>query len=423
LQICKLQIEETAKDWLCLFNLKYAIRNSPGGSNPTRRSWAMATSEFRCEQCGKLLSVEALEGQVVNCPHCRKRVAVPRGSASLPRPLVPKAEAPPETPVEEMVEEPAADKTMTALMPLVLSVFLHLGVGLIAGFFTIITVQHVKPQADAGPIEVLGDTFSENPVGLKNPGDPGSEDAARQHDRQHEVTGYSHHDSLVTGAMGHTGDMAAVISAGSGGGQAGGGWAQFGPGSGGNGHGPKSGIFGSYGNAHHVVYCIDSSGSMAFASKNGGSVFDVVRGQMLYSISHLAPVQDFHVVMFQEGPVLELPAKHLQPVTPENRTAAAQWLNQVTPHGAGSDPIPALNRAFDVLANADKARKGKQIFLLTDGAFPNNDAVRKCVEQRNKAKDVHVFTYLYGEQEDESVIKLMKDIATQSAGKYKNITE
>ena len=392
----------------------------------------MSTVDFRCEQCGKLLSVEAQEGQTVKCPHCQKKVTVPQGLASLPRPQVPGAqappapsasgEAPPENPEEEVdEEEPAINKTMTAMMPWVLSVFLHLGVGLIAGFITMVTVQHVNKQAAVDPIYVPGEEFSENAGGITNPGDPGSEDSARQHEQQHVVTGYSHHDSEVTGSVGNTGQMAAVISAGGGGGQAGGGWAQFGPGSGGSGHGPRSAFLGNGGNAHHVVFCIDSSGSMAFATHSGGSVFDIVRAQMLISISHLAPVQDFHIVMFQEGPPIELPAKRLSPVTPENRTAAAYWLNQVIPHGAGSDPIPALKRCFDVLANADKARKGKQIFLLTDGAFPNNDAVLQCV--KGQVKDVHVFTYLYGEQNDDSIIKLMKDIATHTGGKYKNITE
>jgi hypothetical protein len=161
---------------------------------------------------------------------------------------------------------------------------------------------------------------------------------------------------------------------------------------------------------------------MALAGRNG-SVFDAVREQMLRSIGHLAPVQDFHIVMFQEGPVIEMPSRHLLPVTPENRMVAKHWLDAVIPHGAGSDPIPAMNRCFDVLANGDTARKGKQIFLLTDGAFPNNDAVLRCIRERNKSKDVHVYTLLCGEQGDESTVKLMRDIATETGGKYKNITE
>jgi len=79
--------------------------------------------------------------------------------------------------------------------------------------------------------------------------------------------------------------------------------------------------------------------------------------------------------------------------------------------------------ALVMLANADNARKGKQIFLLTDGAFPNNDEVARCIKNRNKSHDVHVFTYLYGDQDDQSAIKLMKDIAIETGGKYKNVME
>ncbi len=299
--------------------------------------------DFRCEQCGKLLSVKAQEGQTVKCPHCQKKVTVPNGLASLPRPLVPGNQTPAGGLEEEPLEEPAINKTMTAMMPWVLSVFLHLGVGLIAGFITMVTVQHL-PKHEADPVYVPGEDFSENAGGVVEPGDPGSEDSARQHEKQTVVTGYSHHDSTVTGSVGNTGQMAAIISAGGGGGQAGGGWAQFGPGSGGSGHGPKSAFLGNGGNAHHVIFCIDASGSMAFAGQAGGSVFDTVRAQMLKSIGHLAPVQDFDIVMFQEGPVIEMPAKRLMPVTPETRVAAARWLGEIVPHGAGSDPVPCLNR-------------------------------------------------------------------------------
>ena len=362
------------------------------------------------------------------------------------------------SPEEELLEESTSDKAVTAMMPWALSLIFHLGIGLLAAFITMVTVHHVHQQAGVDVICFPGETFSECPGGVTNPGDPGSEDCRIYVSRHAETvsenphcveqvlaeTGlYSRRDSegtLGTVATGQVNDIcwgmgfqrrnmvrdnarAEAISINDCVMQPGNGWADVTPGSGGSGHGPRSAFICFGGNAHHVVFCIDASGSMAFPSKNGGSVFDVVRTQMLTSISRLAAVQDFDIVMFQEGPVLELSAKGLQAVTPQGRTAAAQWLNQVVPHGAGSDPVPALNRAFDVLDQADKARKGKQIFLLTDGSFPNNDAVLKCVNERNKARDVHVFTYLYGEQDDPSAVKLMKDIATQSAARYKNIRE
>ena len=45
--------------------------------------------EFRCEQCGKLLSVDAEPESRVKCPYCKAKVVVPAGLASLPTPQVP----------------------------------------------------------------------------------------------------------------------------------------------------------------------------------------------------------------------------------------------------------------------------------------------------------------------------------------------
>jgi Mg-chelatase subunit ChlD len=177
------------------------------------------------------------------------------------------------------------------------------------------------------------------------------------------------------------------------------------------------------GNANHVVFCIQATGSMAMAlaGRNVGSVFDGVREQMLKSISHLTAAQDFQVVIFQDaGAPIEMPAKRLQPVTPENRVLAARWLGKVIPHGTGGEAGPALDRCFDIL-NAAKG-KDKAIILVTDGTR-NNNAILKCIRDRNTSKDVHVFIVLYGEQNDESAVKIMRDIATETGGKYKNITE
>src|ERR1017187_4834834 len=48
----------------------------------------MTTVEFRCEKCGKLLSVQADPGGLVKCTQCGKKVQVPAGLASLPHPQI-----------------------------------------------------------------------------------------------------------------------------------------------------------------------------------------------------------------------------------------------------------------------------------------------------------------------------------------------
>ena len=173
--------------------------------------------------------------------------------------------------------------------------------------------------------------------------------------------------------------------------------------------------------AKHVVFCVHAAGQMAFATRSGGSKFDVLRTMMIDMLSHLTPVQDFDIVMFQEGPVIEMRAKRLQPVTPEARAAAARWLNEVVPHGAGSNPVPSLNRSFDIL-NAAKG-EGKTIIFLTGGSFPSNDAILRCIKERNRSKGVHISIYVFGDDVEDGTIKLLKKIAEDGGGKFKHITE
>lgn len=76
-------------------------------------------------------------------------------------------------------------------------------------------------------------------------------------------------------------------------------------------------------------------------------------------------------------------------------------------------------RAFEVMDRADPGRKGKQIFLLTDGAFKDNEAVLAAIRKRNASKEVHINTYLYGSSEDEDIVRVMKTIAAENGGLFK----
>lgn len=394
----------------------------------------MTTVDFRCEQCGKLLSVDAQSGQMVKCPHCEKKVTVPEGLASLPRPQVPSVVAagaaadsaqsapPPQEEEEEVLfEESSSNATVSRLMPWVLSVFLHVGMGLIMGFVGMLAV----PQKEIIKAEVIiaGDTFSETPGGVIEPGDAGTRSEARQSVKKTTVTGYSKNQSTIVGSTGDSGKTASLIGVAGGGGQAGGGFAKFGVGSGGSGHGPKAAFIGNGGNAHHVVFVIDASGSMS-APGRSGNIFDIVKHKMVQSISKLAEVQDFHIIFFAESTPTEMPEKRLVPAAPEYKARAVRFLDDVVARGGGgTDPIPAVLRAFEVLQRADNTRKGKMIFLLTDGAFRDNDAVLRAIRDRNKTKEVLINTYLYGSTDDESIVKLMKNIAAENGGNFKIIQD
>jgi len=397
-------------------------------------------AEFRCEKCTKIVSIDADPGSKVRCPHCGKKIIVPTALASLPTPHVPgdasaSADGPgPDTPPpppppgaegegdeeldeeEEEEEEHSGDAVMSAMaamMPWVISLFLHGGLMLVMVF----AVMVVKFGKGTPEMVVIPDAaMSENPGGQINPGESNPDMEARQ-PRPTDSNQWSRREGEVSADTGKTDKQINLIGRGVGG-MAGGGLAAFGLTTGGSGSGPRSDFYGSGGNAHHVVYVIDKSGSMI-------ADFDSVRQQMLISISKLREVQDFHVILFADGPATEYSPRKLVPANDLYKEKAAEWLGGIRPGSVQgfTDPVRALGRAFDVLAAADKRRPGKLIYLLTDGVFLDNAKVLSTCAGRNRAKDVYINTYLYGFKPPEAV-KLMKKLAADNGpGRYKYVSQ
>ena len=168
------------------------------------------------------------------------------------------------------------------------------------------------------------------------------------------------------------------------------------------------------GMAKHIVYVIDRSGAML-------STFDAVRFEMLYSIGRLDPNQDFHMVFFADPNTnpMEPAGGGLLPATAENKGKAAEALKGVDAKGL-TDPIPALSRALDVLAEANQPG-GKVLYLLTDSQFPDAQKVIDLCAKHNPKKDVQIFTILYGDRSKEAEATLKK-IAEDNGGKYKFVS-
>jgi len=372
--------------------------------------------DFRCENCGKLLSLDAEPGSMVECPHCRNKLTVPEGLASLPRPHVPPNAAPAgdrqdTAPPGEADAEPedGAEGLMTvmaAAMPWVVSVFFHLGLGLILALVTMIVLESYIPDS----VTVPDMDFSENPGGVMNPGERNPDQQAQQPkptDRRH----HSRRESAIPADTGKTDKKIELIGVGAGG-MSGGALAKFGLDVGGSGSGPRSSFFGSGGNAHHIVFVVDRSGSMV-------DTFDYVRKEMLRSISRLRPPQDFHVILFAEGPPIENAPKRLVPAEFVYKEQVAEFLQSARAQGQ-TDPIPALRRAFATLAKANRL-PGKLIYLLTDGVFPDNQKVISEIRAANPGTKALINTYLYGSRPPEAE-DVMKQIADQNGGRYRYVS-
>ena len=367
--------------------------------------------EFRCEKCGKLLNVEAEPGAKVKCPYCKAKVVAPAGVAALPRPQVPPGSAPPPLPpAEQPQEEPVAGGddavigVMAAIMPWLISAFFHAGLLVILGFITIVVVRQ-DPPID---VVAASDILSPNPGGVVNPGETHKELTAKSQIRDNQKKWSQRDSALSTATLGETENAVQVF--GSAGGGGGGASADFGRFAGGSGQGPRSRFFGTGGNAYHIVYVVDSSGSMM-------ETFDQVRKEMRRSILRLSDQQTFHVIFYTIGTPKENPPRRLVFATADQKRQAMEYLDKVQPHGQ-TDPIPALERAFAVLKSRPGNKKGMLVYLLSDGDFEDNEKVLQRIRELNTDRQVHINTILH-----HFVVPTAEDVLTkiaeQNGGRYK----
>ncbi|MBN1554131.1 MAG: VWA domain-containing protein [Phycisphaerae bacterium] len=311
----------------------------------------------------------------------------------------------PEEPAEHGEEPPrdshaGGEKVMTFLaeaMPWVISLLFHLGLFLIMMFFVFVVLQEETPEDVIIPDAVM----SENPGGRMTPSEMTAK--ASKTTQQTQKRPFVRKTS-VTADAGKTTKPVDIIGVGGGGASAD---ARMGMATAGGG-GPKSTFFGTGGNAFNVVYVIDRSGSMV-------DTFDLVRLEMLRSIGRLRDTQTFHIILFAEGRPIENAPRKLIPASRKNKKDAALFLASVMPE-TQTDPIPALKRAFMVLRGAKK--RGKLIYLLTDGVFPDNTKVLKTIQEKNTEKNkVYVNTFLYGTKPP-AAVDVMTKIADMTGGRY-----
>lgn len=370
--------------------------------------------DFRCEHCGKLLSVDAEAGSETKCTHCGKKVTVPAALAALPRPHVQPNAAPPPLPPatatvdlapEEVPAQHDALGVMSKLMPWVISVFFHLGVVMIMAFATMLATGINKTEA---PEQIIPSAeLSDDPGGSLTGGKTDFTDT----DSSSTITRSDFLRKETVMDTGNTGQKSHLAVAGGtpGGGSTGKGDLGLKTTGGG---GPRSNMYGHGGNCYHVVYVIDRSGSML-------ETFDYVRRELLKSISNLKAVQDFHVIFFADNKPQEIQYGALVPATDEYKANAADFVDKITTEGQ-TDPVPAIKRAFEVLGQADETKKGKLIYLLTDGVFPDNQKVLDKIKEYNSKKDVMITTFLFN-SDNAKAIEVLQKIASENGGHFRTV--
>jgi hypothetical protein len=185
--------------------------------------------------------------------------------------------------------------------------------------------------------------------------------------------------------------------------------APFGVPGGGRGQGPKfMGLGTGGGNVRTIAYVCDASGSMM------GLPFDLLKIELKKAVDMLAPIQAFNIIFFQEGKAGVL-SQQLIMANPNNKQKAYQYLQELTVK-SNSDPIPSIKKAFE--------QKPQLVYLLTDGAFEDNDAVINELRKLNASKGTRINTIAFFSPDappsDRKVCEdVLRKIASENGGMFK----
>jgi len=172
--------------------------------------------------------------------------------------------------------------------------------------------------------------------------------------------------------------------------------------------GKKGAIFDDVNLGTRVSFVMDASGSMI-------NKMATLKDQLKKTINGMSREQSFNVIFFQDNKC-DMVSRNLLPTTAGNKIRADVFLDGVTTTGT-TDPIPGIEAAF--------RQKPDTIYLLTDGDFPDNDAVLKKIRELNKDKKVRVYTIAFeGTADNDTAFKdLLKTIAKENGGEYKHVEE
>ena len=151
-----------------------------------------------------------------------------------------------------------------------------------------------------------------------------------------------------------------------------------------------------------VVFLLDRSGSML-------PKFDDLRHHAKQAVMGLAETQQFNIVFYSEDP--QSMDNALLAATRQNQFKAREFLDSVVARGQ-TDPVAGLNVAF--------AMNPDEIYFLTDGDFPDNDAVVQHFRKLNANKKVKVHTFALLDGGDYE--KVLQQIARDNGGRYKRVT-
>ncbi len=175
----------------------------------------------------------------------------------------------------------------------------------------------------------------------------------------------------------------------------------------GNGAG-NGGFFGLSPKSQRIVYVVDSSKSMNFPHDSVGKTrLGRVKLELAQAILSMEEHQQFFVIFFSDI-AIPMPARQLQPATPQAKQKFLSWVARVPGVGT-TEPLEALVLALRLQPDT--------IYFLTDGRF-NSSVVRAFNEVAKKTKrgqTIIVNGICLGNREGE---QLIRELAENNSGTY-----
>lgn len=153
--------------------------------------------------------------------------------------------------------------------------------------------------------------------------------------------------------------------------------------------------------ATRIVYVVDRSGSMI-------DTFDLVREELVRSVSRLSMTQKFHVLFFNAGEPLENPPRKLVSAREVTKKELFEFIRTVRPEGS-TNPTRAMEKAF--------LHDPEIIFFLTDGAF--HKTLLDHLRAWNRDRRVKIFTIAYVDPEGS---ELLEQIAREHGGEFRYVS-
>lgn len=159
----------------------------------------------------------------------------------------------------------------------------------------------------------------------------------------------------------------------------------------------QTSFFGIRAEGQLFIYVVDCSGSMIDEDR-----LDRAKSELRRSVGALQSPQRFKVIFYNDRPV-PMPGDLPKPADYPSKTQLSRWLNFIEPEGP-TDPRSSLALALALRPDA--------VFLLSDGAFPENTPEAVAKLNPNKVP-IHCIDLANGAAGDD-----LRKIAAESAGQY-----